>query len=183
MLDLSRSRSAPPAQLPSSTAEVAISAVPAISRFSYRGSDGIAAVRSAFGVELPTRPGGSAISGDHAALWLGPDEWLLLAPEGETVAAQQSLTDALADIPHALVDISHRQVGLRLEGSGAARLLNAGVPLDLSLAVFPVGMVTRTIFEKAEIVLWRTNAESFRIEVWRSFAPYLFALLEAAQRG
>ena len=177
MLDLSTARLAPLTNLPPTVSGVSLIAAPAIARFIYRGSDGVAAVGNAFGVALPTKPCSSAIAGDHAALWLGPDEWLLFAPETETAAVQQTLTDALADIPHALVDISHRQIGLRLDGPGAASLLNTGVPLDLSLAAFPVSMVTRTIFEKAEIILWRTDANSFRIEVWRSFAPYVLALL------
>jgi sarcosine oxidase subunit gamma len=43
-------------------------------------------------------------------------------------------------------------------------------------------MCTRTVFGKAEIVLWRTAAETFRIEVWRSFAPYVLGCLEEAGR-
>jgi sarcosine oxidase subunit gamma len=178
MLDLSTNRLAPLTNLPPATPGVTFSTAPAIARFIYRGTDGAPAAGSAFGVALPTAPCSSAISGDHAALWLGPDEWLLFAPEAETANVQKTLADALANIPPALVDISHRQTGLRLDGPGAASLLNTGVPLDLSLSAFPVGMVTRTIFEKAEIILWRTDTNSFRIEVWRSFAPYVLALLE-----
>jgi sarcosine oxidase subunit gamma len=43
-------------------------------------------------------------------------------------------------------------------------------------------MCTRTIFGKAEIVLWRRGPRSFHIEVWRSFAPYLLACLQEALR-
>jgi sarcosine oxidase subunit gamma len=43
-------------------------------------------------------------------------------------------------------------------------------------------MCTRTVFEKAEIVLWRTETFVFRIEVWRSFVPYVHALLTEAAR-
>jgi sarcosine oxidase subunit gamma len=42
-------------------------------------------------------------------------------------------------------------------------------------------MCTRTLFAKAEIVLWRTRPDMFRIEVWRSFAPYVQGLLEEAR--
>ena len=177
MLDLSTARLAPLTNLPPTASGVSLSIAPAIARFIYRGSDGVAAAGNAFGVALPTKPCSSAIAGAHAALWLGPDELLLLAPASETANVQKTLAEVLADIPHALVDISHRQIGLRLDGPGAASLLNTGVPLDLSQAAFPVGMVTRTIFEKAEIILWRTDANSFRIEVWRSFSPYVLALL------
>lgn len=106
----------------------------------------------------------------------------MIAPEGETASLHQGLTAALEGIPCALVDVSHRQTALLLEGAGAANMLNAGVPLDLSLKSFPVGMVVRTIFEKAEIVLCRTGTQAFRIEVWRSFAPHVLELLHAADR-
>ena len=75
------------------------------------------------------------------------------------------------------MDVSQRQLGLEVRGPTAVRLLNAQCPLELTAAAFPVGMCTRTIYAKTEIVLWRTAAECFHIEVWRSFAPYLVTLL------
>jgi sarcosine oxidase subunit gamma len=43
-------------------------------------------------------------------------------------------------------------------------------------------MCTRTLFEKVEIVLWRTAPEIFQVEVWRSFAPHLTQLLAEVAR-
>ena len=91
----------------------------------------------------PTRPMSSATAGARAALWLGPDEWLLIAEESAR-DLMNYLELALGGIFHSLVDISHRQVGIWLEGPGAARLLGAGCPLDLDLRAFPVGMSTRS---------------------------------------
>jgi sarcosine oxidase subunit gamma len=34
-----------------------------------------------------------------------------------------------------------------------------------------------------EIVLWRRAETAFRVEVWRSFAPYLAASLAESARG
>jgi sarcosine oxidase subunit gamma len=76
------------------------------------------------------------------------------------------------------VDVSHRQVALVLEGAGAEPLLNGAVPIDLSVAAFPVGMCSRTILGKVEIVLWRRDAAVWHIEVARSLAPYAQALLD-----
>jgi sarcosine oxidase subunit gamma len=105
------------------------------------------------------------------ALRLGPDEFLLLLPEGES-------PPLVLPKPYSLVDISHRQIGIVLEGPAAADMLNAGCPLDLDERAFPVGMATRTLFMKADIVLWRVDHQKFHIEVWRSFAPYVWSLLE-----
>ena len=77
----------------------------------------------------------------------------------------------------------HRQVGLVVTGPRAAELINAGCPLDLDLTAFPIGMCTRTILAKVEIVLWRTATDTFLIEVARSLAPYVVELLREAMFG
>jgi sarcosine oxidase, subunit gamma len=182
MHNLSNARGASVANfLPASGSAVSIASAPPAARFILRGATAVGAASKAFGVALPTVPCRGATNGERAAFWIGPDEWLLIAPEAETAALHQGLSGALAGVAHALVDVSHRQTALVVEGKGAATLLNAGTPLDLAIDAFPVGMVCRTIFDKAEIVLWRSGAERFRVEVWRSFAPYVRALLEAAR--
>ena len=148
------------------------------SRFIFRGN---AAARAgagrAFGVALPETACRAATDGARAALWLGPDEQLLLAPEGETAAIEASIAQALPDQAYSLVDVSHRQVGIGMHGPRAEWLLEAQCPLPLNLRDFPLGMCTRTVFGKAEIVLWRPAEPVFRLEVWRSFATYVVELL------
>jgi sarcosine oxidase, subunit gamma len=152
-------------------------------RFSFRGvAAAQQAAGAAFGVPLPATPCRAATAGGRAALWLGPDEQLLIAPVDEAEAVRTTISAALGSHPHSLVDISHRQLALELAGPRAGWLLNAGCPLDLDVAAFPVGMCTRTVFHKAEIVLWRTDGERFRLEVWRSFADYVVGMLHAVAR-
>jgi sarcosine oxidase subunit gamma len=165
--------------LPAS-ARVSATALPFATRFSLRGGpDVVAPLTDVFGVAPPTKPLGSAASGERAALWQGPDEWLLIA-EAQAGDLEARLETALAGVFHTLVEISHRQVGLALEGPAAARLLAAGCPLDLDLSAFPVGMATRTLFVKAEIGLWRRAETTFRLETGRSFAPYVAHMLNQA---
>ena len=116
-------------------------------------------------------------AGQRTALRLGPDEWLLLLAEVDAASVAVSLAQRLTDEFYSLADISHRQTGIALEGAAVIDLLNGGCPLDLDLAAFPVGMATRTIFFKVEIVLWRQDTARFHMEVWRSFAPYAWSLL------
>jgi sarcosine oxidase subunit gamma len=120
----------------------------------------------------------AATAGGRSALWLGPDEWLLLIAEADAAA----LETALAGLPHALVDIGHRQSALIVAGPRAADLLNAGCPLDFDPDAFPLGMCTRSVLGKTEIVLWRTGAQAFRVEAGRSFLPYVWRFLEEAAR-
>lgn len=148
--------------------------LPACPRMILRGGPAaIAQAAAALGFALPHQAcRATSLNGRHA-LWLGPDEWLLLSPP-------DGLGAALDGHAHSLVDVSHRQVALRLAGADAADQLNAGCPLDLHVDAFPVGMCTRTILGKSEIVLWRTEPDAFRLEVARSFAPYVRAFLEEA---
>ena len=125
---------------------------------------------------MPSEAGAVSASDDRAALWLGPDEWLLLRASAEDFDTGALMLD------HALVDVSHRQIGLEITGPAAARLLASHVMLDLDLAAFNIGRCARTLFGKAEIVLWRKGAEAFHIEVWRSFAGYVTGLLGEACR-
>ena len=158
---------------------VAVVQVAPLTRLAARGGDDAAArFGRGFGVELSTTPLRACEAGERAALWLGPDEWLLLAPEDAGLA--RSVEAALAGEPGAIVDVSHRQVGLDVTGEGAAAVLNAGCPLDLGLDAFPVGMSTRTVLAKADIVLWRRAEHRFHVEVWRSFAPYVTDFLRQA---
>jgi sarcosine oxidase, subunit gamma len=165
--------------MPRNSAATTAACAPA-TRFILRGGhEAAASVGPAFGATPSLEPLRSATAGARSALWLGPDEWLLIAEDSEP-ALGAKIEAALASVPHGLVDVSHRQGALEVSGSGAARLLNAGVPLDLDIAAFPVGMVVRTLLTKAEIVLWRRAPELFRVEFSRSFGPYVAAILAQA---
>jgi sarcosine oxidase subunit gamma len=157
--------------------------LPAAARFIFRGPAAAqAAAGSAFGVALPTIACRAAAAGSRAALWLGPDEYLLLAGEGEGSIVAADISRALGEQAHSLVDVSHRQVALDVHGPHAEWLLASLCPLPLDLESFPVGMCTRTVFAKAEIVLWRRDAATFHVEVWRSFSRYVVELLTQVAR-
>ncbi len=163
---------------------VAVGLLPPATRFSFRGAAAAAdACAAAFGCALPRDACRAAEAAGRSALWLGPDEWLLLAPEGETAPLFRRIEEGLGAEPHALVDVSHRQVGFAVAGTAAPALLNAGCPLDLDLAGFPVGMCTRTVLAKCDVALWRRAPDLFRLEVNRSFADYVASYLRVAERG
>ena len=148
-------------------------------RLSLRApSASLAALSKALGVKLPVAPKTSATAGARHALWLGPDEWLLIdEAEGDLAGACRGVK-AL----HSAVDVSHRNAAILVFGARAEDVLAAGCPQDLSLAGFPVGSASRTVLGKVEIVLFRSAPDAFRLEVWRSFADYAFTLLENAAR-
>jgi sarcosine oxidase, subunit gamma len=140
----------------------------------------MAAAGAAVGLKLSDIACRSATQGERAALWLGPDEQLLLASIADGDAIARQLRESLVALPHSLVDVSHRQIAIEVSGPRAQNVLNAGCPLDLHTSSFPVGMCTRTVLGKCEIVLWRTAAATFHVEIWRSFADYASRFLAEA---
>jgi sarcosine oxidase, subunit gamma len=157
--------------------------LPPAMRFILHGDARVrAAAAGAWGAAFSEEPCRAVQQRTRATLWLGPDEYLLLgslsgdAAESE-IAAGDALERTLQDLPHALVDVSHRQFALQVSGPHAATILSGACPLDLDLGEFPVGMCTRTVLAKADIVLWRTGEAEFHLEAWRSFAGYVTGLL------
>jgi sarcosine oxidase subunit gamma len=137
-----------------------------LTRWSLRAKDP-AVLSAAIGRALPERINTQL---DGIAR-LGPDEWHALLPAGTTLAL-------VTGQPISMVDVTARSVGFTLTGPGAVAALGRGCPLDV--AKFAPGRVTRTVFETVEIQIWATAADQFHVEVWRSFAPWLWhALAEA----
>lgn len=155
-------------------AGVALTEIATGARFSLRlRAEGRAAVGAALGFDLPAKIGRIATGGGWRALMLGPDEWLLDGPEGATPTLP-------ADLPHALVDISDRELTCRIEGPRAMELLSIGIARDLR-RIAP-GTGCRTLFDTAQAVLVRESEDSFTLSVWRSFAPHVTELLAIGQR-
>lgn len=156
-----------------------VEVLPPAERISLRAPAGsLAALSKALGVKLPAKPKASASKGGRTALWLGPDEWMIVDEAGGDLLADCAKVTQL----HSAVGISHRNVAFAVSGPDVEATLNAGCPQDLGLAAFPVGACSRTVLGKIEIVLYRTAEDAFRVECWRSFADYCFTFLSDAAR-
>lgn len=167
--------------LPDPDDELSAVLMPPMARFVLRGdAAAIELAGAAIRLPLPARPLTSATMAGLGTLWLGPDEWLLIADAEARGRLASALAEALGSATHSLVDVSHRQVAFSVQGRLAARVLSSGCPLDLSSKSFPTGMVTRTLFHKAEVVIWR-RPDGFHLEVTRSFAPYVAGHLACAR--
>lgn len=158
---------------------VEVAALAPAERVSLRAPEAsVNSLSRALGVTLPQKPGTSAGKNGRIALWLGPDEWMVIDEAGGDPLADCAKAKAL----HSAVGVSHRNVAFAVTGAGAEATVAAGCPLDLSLAAFPVGAATRTVLGKSEILLYRVAADTFRVECWRSFSDYVFTFLGEAAR-
>jgi sarcosine oxidase subunit gamma len=114
---------------------------------------------------FPVEPNTSAGN----VLWLGPDEWLVLG------GREEDYPDATA-----VVDVSANRVCFELAGDDVEDVLELGCSLDLHPSMFAPGRCAQTLLARAQVILHRTELETFRILVRPSFAPYLQAWLEDA---
>ena len=138
---------------------------------------------TAGGIQLDMPINTCRLAGQRMSARLGPDEWLLIGPEADNGSLGREVVGGLAGSFFSLVDIGHRNVAIQIDGPHAADIINGGCALDLDEAHFPSGSATRTLFGKAEIVLIRPNVErTYRVECWRSFAPYVYGLLKDVAR-
>ena len=146
----------------------------------------MAALARALGVSLPLEPNTVIEGSEVSALWLGPDEWLIVGPLGPTVALEAKLREALAGARGSVVDVSANRVILELSGPAVREILEHGVSIDLHPRAFGPGRCAQTLLARAGIILWQTAAEPqavYRILVRPSFAGYVVAWLEDAIAG
>ncbi|MCP4383632.1 MAG: sarcosine oxidase subunit gamma [Hyphomicrobiales bacterium] len=158
---------------------VRLALLPEASRFSLRTNPkDLGAVSKALGVTLPPAIGERSASGTRSALCLGPDEWEIIADEAERGDIETALAAIYAKAPHSLTDTSDREITVKIEGDKARELLSVACPIDLDR--LEVGCGKRTLFDSAQVVLYCDAADSFRMQVWRSFLPHVWELLNIA---
>lgn len=129
-------------------------------------------------IDLPHKIGQTTGHDDQRIFCVGPDDYILIASLDSHESLKHKFKELAGKFIFSLTDISHRNVGFKISGKHAAQMINVGCPLDLSLEKFPVGKCTRTVFENAEIMIFREREDEFQLETWRSFAPYLVRYFE-----
>ena len=140
-------------------------------------------VRRALGFDLPLDPNTTADADDLAALWLGPDEWLILTPADRTGAVAGRLRAEFRAEFAAIADVSAASAVIRLTGPRVRDVLAAGCPLDLHPRAFHVGRCAQTILAKATATIVQVDdTPTFDLFVRRSFADYVARWLEDAGR-
>lgn len=146
------------------------------------------AVRQATGLELPSPANTVTTTGDLAALWLGPDEWLIVGPREDATAGREpalvgTLRAALAGQHAAVTDVSEARTIITLRGPRARDLLAKGTPIDLHPRVFGPSSCAQTALAAANVILRQLDDRpAYEIHVLKSFADYLWTWLERASQ-
>jgi len=134
------------------------------------------------GVPLPLQPNRVASMRLVRTLWLGPDEWLVTAPEGAAPDLMGRITRALASRQASVIDLSASRAVIEINGPRARALLEKGSGLDLHPRAFGPGSCAQTLFAKLPVILDQLSAApAYRLFVRRSSARWLAEwLIDAA---
>ncbi len=132
----------------------------------------------AFGALIPGKIGEMTQTGQSSSLCLGPDEWQLMVPTALANPLAKNFAHLRATVPHSLVDITHRQIGIIISGPLATRIISAGCPLDLS--ELPVNGCARSILDKVQVIIMKTGEHDYHLEIMRSFVPFAWRFLQNA---
>ncbi len=140
-----------------------------------------ASIRSALGFSVPVAPNTFVSQDGCTAVWLGPDEWLIVTQPGEETDLIGRLRRALTGIHSSVTDVSGGQTVLRLSGTNVRDVLAKGCTLDLHPRSFGPGRCAQTnIAHAAAMLLQIDDSPAYDVIVRRSFARYLALWIEDA---
>ena len=145
-------------------------------------SDGAftAAIRNVTGVDLPNFANTVVTVGDIRILWLGPDEWWIVASDARRAELIDGLRRAFAGLHTNVTDVSESRTVIAMTGPAAREVLARGISLDLHPRAFGPGQCAQTSLSKANVLLHQTGtdpfsgAPSYEIYVLKSFSDYLW---------
>ena len=131
-------------------------------------------IRKAIGFALPTGANQANEKGDTAALWLGPDEWLVISTENDPQRLVSSLRVMTSDKHVSIIDVSDNRTCLSLSGKEAWAVMNKLSRLDFHPRSWKKGQCAQTTIGRAQVIIWQRNRKPvFDILMRNSFARYV----------
>lgn len=145
------------------------------------GSPAAGRIERTLGTPLPTAVGRTTQHDAHTAVWLAPDEWLVVS-QADPDALVDALRTAAATDNAQVIDVSANRTVVELDGPGAREVLEKGCPADLHPRAFADGTAITTTLARVPVLLWKVDAHRFRVLPRASLAAYVALwLLDATQ--
>ncbi len=133
----------------------------------------------ALGFCLPLVPNAAAGTTARRALWMGPDQWLVVTQADE----MPCVVAALATLRASVVDVSDLRAVFQLTGPRSADVLRKGCAIDLHPRVFGPDALALTALARVRAIVHQLDrASTYDIYVERSIAGYLQGWLTDAMR-
>jgi sarcosine oxidase subunit gamma len=135
-------------------------------------------VAKVLGTSLSTHPAHWQPAACGAVLWQSPDEWMVVCRRSARDALVSALNAAVAGLHAQVVDVSGGLTTVRLAGCEHVRLLRHLGPYDFDH--LGIGRSVGTVLSKASVTVLRTDDAGVLMVFRRSFADYVWRLIELA---
>ena len=133
---------------------------------------------------LPTEANTSSISDKLTAIWLSPDEWMIISNE---LASKDTNISELNEILFnsisktnlgAVIDVTDQFVQLELKGENIYEIFSAGSPFNFNEFKEKKGSTAQTVLNHIDVILHHKEENTVNLFVRRSFAEHIFSWIE-----
>ncbi len=129
---------------------------------------------------LPTEANTSTTSDKLTAMWLSPDEWMIVSNElvsqnTNKYELNEMLFNSISKTNlGAVIDVTDQFVQLELKGENIYEIFSAGCPFNFNEFKEKKGSTTQTVLNNTDIILHHKDENIVNLFVRRSFAEHLF---------
>jgi sarcosine oxidase subunit gamma len=133
---------------------------------------------------LPTEANTSSSSDKLTAIWLSPDEWMIVSNE---TTSKETNTYQLNDVLFnnisktslgAVTDVTDQFVQLEIKGDKIYELFSSGCPFNFNLFREKKGSTTQTLLNHIDVIIHNKDENIVNLFVRRSFAKHLWEWME-----
>ena len=133
---------------------------------------------------LPTEANTSSTSDKLTAIWLSPDEWMIIS--NELVSKDTNKYDLFEVLFNsisktnlgAVIDVTDQFVQLELKGNNIFEIFSAGSPFNFNEFKEKKGSTTQTVLNHIDVILHHKDENIVNLFVRRSFAEHLYSWIE-----
>ena len=133
---------------------------------------------------LPTEANTSTTSDKLTAIWLSPDEWMIVSNElvnkdTNKYELYEILFNSISKTNlGAVIDVTDQFVQLELKGKNIYEIFSAGCPFNFNEFKEKKGSTTQTVLNHIDVILHHKEENVVNIFVRRSFAEHLWSWIE-----
>jgi len=133
---------------------------------------------------LPTEANTSTTSDKLTAIWLSPDEWMIVSNENSSKGTNKNelyemLYNSISKTNlGAVINVTDQFVQLELKGKNIYEIFSAGSPFNFNEFKEKKGSTTQTVLNNIDVILQNKDENIVNLFVRRSFAEHLYSWIE-----
>ena len=163
--------------------DISVKEISPIMKLNLRGKkrEFFTAVGKHLDMILPTEANTSSSSSKLTALWLSPDEWMVVSNElieknTNCYDLEESLYNSISKTNlGAVIDVTDQFVMLELKGSKIYELFSSGSPYNFNDFREKKGSTTQTLLNNIDVIIQNKSENLVNLFVRRSFSEHLFS--------